>query len=110
MPDSIMSRRSAWLALSIALFVLSSIAVAIRAAGPNSEILPSALANTLSQFVEPGVSVWWLTMGGLFLAFPNTTEGYVAAVVGNTLFWLGGAAILALLVGVARRLMRSRRR
>jgi hypothetical protein len=42
------------------------------------------------------------------MAFPNTTEGYVAAVVGNTLFWLGVAAILALLAGVARRLMRTR--
>jgi hypothetical protein len=103
-----MNRRSGWLTLSIALLVLSSIAVALRAAGPYSGVVPAALANALGQFVEPGVSLWWLTMGGLFLSFPNTTEGYLATVIGNTLFWLGAAAILVFLVSVARRFIRPR--
>jgi threonine/homoserine/homoserine lactone efflux protein len=96
--------------LTIGLLVLSSIAVVIRAAGPNSDIAPAVLASALRQFVEPGVSLWWLTMGGVFLAFPNTTAGYVAAAIGNTLFWLAVAAILALLVGTTRRLKRRPQR
>jgi hypothetical protein len=105
-----MRRRTAWLMLTIGLLVLSSIAVAIRAAGPNSDVAPAVLASALRQFVEPGVSLWWLTMGGVFLAFPNTTAGYVAAAIGNTLFWLAVAAILALLVGTTRRLKRRPQR
>ena len=105
-----MRSRNAWLLLTIGLLALSALAVAIRAAGPNSDVAPAVLASALRQFVEPGVSVWWLTMGGVFLAFPNTTGGYVAVVVGNTLFWLAVAAILALLAGAARVLRRRRQR
>jgi hypothetical protein len=98
-PHVTMRSTGRWLIFLVVLLVLSSAAVAVRAS-VNQELVPPALAYALRQFVEPGVSLWWLTMSSLFQSFPYTVSGYIAVVVGNTVFWLAVAGILVLLVKV----------
>ena len=96
--------RKRWLILTVGLLALSVASVWARAHG-YPEVVPGALAHLLDQFVEPGVAVWWFTIGGVFQSFPSTTAGYSVAVLGNTALWLAMIGLLVLVTRVVRRIL-----
>lgn len=42
----------------------------------------------LSSFVQPGVTVWWLALGGPFRNAPVSAAGIAFAAVANAVAWL----------------------
>jgi hypothetical protein len=76
--------------------------VLIRALG-YPEGVPQVLTRLLTSFIEPGLAVWWFTLGGAFQSFPSSAPGYAVTIAANVAFWL----LLAFLAsGVARYLRR----
>jgi hypothetical protein len=43
--------------------------------------------NPLSRFVEPGVAVWWLVLGGPFRSAPASAVGIAVAAAANAALW-----------------------
>jgi hypothetical protein len=99
----LVNRRTRRLVAFLGLLALSTTAVGVREAG-YPEGVPWMLAQALDRFAEPGVAVWWLTMGGVFQAFPSTVAGYFLVILANTMLWL---VVAATLVSVARMVRRS---
>jgi hypothetical protein len=85
---SVQGKRSPWTAAAVALTfaALSVAAVADRAAGSHG-FIPWPIENALAWFIEPGLAVWWFTLGGVFQSFPYTLSGYAMTVGGNVAFW-----------------------
>ena len=94
--------RRRWLALALELLALSALSICVRAFG-YPEAVPRSLARAADWFAEPGLSLWWLTMGGVFQTFPSSAAGVCVAILGNALLWLAPAALIALVFRVARR-------
>ena len=96
-----------WLGLTLGFFVASAAAVTVRALS-YPEYVPRPAVDILEPFVEPGLAIWWLTIGKAFQAFPSDGAGRAVAVLGNTAFWVAVCAIGVALwragVGFARRL------
>lgn len=88
--------------LASALLALSAAAVAVRVRG-YPDFVPAPLAHALDRFIEPGATLWWLTMGATFQAFPSNWAGYVVVVIGNTLLWLIAITLTAIVVNGIRR-------
>jgi hypothetical protein len=78
------------------------VAVVDRASGFQGSI-PRAATKALSWFIEPGVTVWWFTLGKVFLSFPHSISGYAATIVFNVILWL---LVFALARSIIRRLRR----
>jgi len=93
-----------WAATGLAIAIVSAAAVWARVA-QYPMWLPRPLPAVLEWFVEPGVLVWWFTIGGLFAGYPSTFAGYAAVVVGNTAVWLIVVVFVAFIV---RRLRKVR--
>lgn len=74
---------------SVGVFVgiASAAGIAIRAAGYPAAV-PQVVSRALMIFIEPGLAIWWFTVGGVFQGFPSDAAGYLVAVVGNIGFWL----------------------
>ena len=89
-------RRPWWLFATAVLAIASAAALAVLASG---EVIPSAVRNPLFDFVQPGVSVWWLVLGGPFRSAPTAPAGIAFAAVANALLWL---LMLWLVVSVVR--------
>jgi hypothetical protein len=86
----------------VALVIASATALALLGSGA---AMPSAFRSPLSRFVEPGVAVWWLVLGGPFRSAPASAAGIAVAAAANAALWL-----LALwLVVVAARAAREYR-
>jgi len=94
--------------LSVTLLLLSILAVAVRVAGYPTSV-PRVLAIFLDSFIEPGSTLWWLTIGGAFEGFPHSPFGYAIAIVGNTAFWFVAVVICAALCKVGYRTVRGLR-
>jgi hypothetical protein len=91
-----------WLAAGGVLVVAGAAALALLGSAP---VMPSAFTNPLSRFLEPGVAVWWLVLGGPFRSAPASAAGIAFAAAANAALWL-----LALwLVVVAARAAREYR-
>ncbi|HEY3067153.1 MAG TPA: hypothetical protein VGL09_15275 [Methylomirabilota bacterium] len=97
-----------WLVLSSAFFVMSVAAVALRVA-QYPEYVPRPIVDVLEPFLEPGLTIWWLTIGKAFQAFPSDGVGRAVAVLGNTAFWVFVGAIVAAIGRTGVRLARRRR-
>jgi len=95
-----------WIALSFGVLVLSVIAVWVRVAS-YPEYVPRGVAKALDYFVEPGATVWWLTIGKAFQAFPSDFPGYVVVSLANTAVWAGVGAIVSMAGRVAVRAARA---
>jgi hypothetical protein len=91
--------------LSILLFVAAATAggMVIRGTGYPAAI-PQAIQWTLNGFVEPGLAIWWFTMGGAFQGGPTNGADYVITVIANIAIWL---VIAVLAIGLARVLGRK---
>jgi hypothetical protein len=64
--------------------------------------MPSAFRNPLSRFVEPGVAVWWLVLGGPFRSAPASTGGIAFAAAANAALWLLTLWLVVVAVRAAR--------
>lgn len=73
------------------------------------ESVPRWLAQALEFVNEPGVTLWWLTLGGLFQAFPSNRTGYVFVVLSSVLFWILVAKVLAFAARVILRVVQRLR-
>jgi hypothetical protein len=89
--------RRHWLAVSTELALLSVASVVVHVL-QYPVFVPEFVAGGLEWFVEPGVFVWWITLGGVFQAFPSTAVGYFVVVLGNTTLCLAVFAAGMLLV------------
>jgi hypothetical protein len=95
-----------WALVAVAIAMAS--VVALISLDPNRDI-PSAIRNPLSEFVGPGVAVWWLVVAGPFRSVPSSPGGMAFAAAANTVLWLVVARFaLAVVRAVWRRLDRSR--
>jgi hypothetical protein len=96
------SARTLYAALGIAFALLSLAAVAQRQ--PGAPGMPSeTVSRLLGFFVEPGVLLWWLALGGPTQAFPVDAVGRSIVVAANTVWWLLFAALAGLFVRRLRR-------
>ena len=92
------------------LAVLSIAALVVRALGYPASV-PRLLARALDWYVEPGLTVWWCTLGGLFEGFPSDQPGYAVTVLGNVAFWLSTGYVALRVFGVLRsRVMSAKKR
>ena len=75
-----------WWCLSAVVLAITS-ATALTALG-SITVMPSVFRNPLSSFVEPGVAVWWLVLGGPFRSLPASASGIAFAAAANAALWL----------------------
>ena len=75
-----------WWCLSAIVLAITS-ATALTALG-SITVMPSVFRNPLSGFVEPGVAVWWLVLGGPFRSLPASASGIAFAAAANAALWL----------------------
>jgi hypothetical protein len=73
-----------WLLLALTLVV----SAATLACLDSAQAIPSLVRTPLSYFVQPGVTVWWLVLGGPFRTVPYSATGIAFAAAANALFWL----------------------
>jgi len=93
-----MTRR---LLLLAALVVASAVALALLSSGG---VIPSVVRDPLSDFVQPGVTVWWLVLGGPFRVAPSSASGIAFAAVANAVLWLAAVWVVVALYRLVRRL------
>jgi hypothetical protein len=79
------SARVWWL---LAAGILAMASVAALASVASGELIPSVVRDPLLEFVQPGVTVWWLVLGGPFRSAPSSPTGIAFAVATNTLLYL----------------------
>jgi hypothetical protein len=100
--SSVRSHRKLVALVSVALtFTLLSVAaVADRASGFRG-FIPRPITQALAWFIEPGLTVWWFTLGTVFQSFPYNFLGYAVTVGANVVVWL---FVVVFVWGIARRL------
>jgi len=88
-----------WLLAASVLAIASAAALALLASG---EVIPSAVRNPFFDFVQPGVSVWWLVLGGPFRSAPTSPSG-IAFAAANAALWLLPLWLVVSVVRAVRR-------
>jgi len=78
-------KRRSWF---VAAAVLAIISAAILTTLDSAETIPSVIRNPISEFVEPGVTVWWLVLGGPFRSAPSSATSIAFAATANAALWL----------------------
>ena len=68
--------------------ILAMASVAALASISSGELIPSVVRDPLLAFVQPGVTVWWLVLGGPFRSAPSSPGGIALAAATNTLLYL----------------------
>lgn len=66
-------------------------------------VIPSVARNPVSDFVQPGVTVWWFVLGGPFRVAPSSVSGIAFAAVTNTVLWLAAIWFVVALYGLIQR-------
>ena len=89
------------LIFSVALALASAIALNVL---NSTQTIPSIIREPLSYFAGPGVTVWWLVLGGPFQVAPRTLGGMGFAAVANALCWLFVALLTFWLLKALRRI------
>ncbi len=59
--------------------------------------------SPLSEFVQPGVTVWWFVLGGPFRSAPFSPTGIAFAAITNAALWL---LVLWFVVAIVRAIRR----
>ncbi len=103
--SSVRGHRSlvAFVGVALTFALLSVAAVADRVSGFEGHI-PRPITKALAWFIEPGVTVWWFTLGTVFQSFPDDFLGYAVTVGANVVLWL---LLVALVWGITLRLQRG---
>ena len=99
--------RKSWLWAALGLLVATA---AILALLSSAHVIPSLLRSPLTDFVQPGVTVWWLVLGGPFQSAPSSLGGIAFAAIANTALWLLVVALGVAIVSAARRMFARRHR
>ena len=86
-----------WWLLAVAILAIASVAALASLA--SGQPIPSVVRDPLLGFVQPGVTVWWLVLGGPFRSGPSSPVGIAFAAAANTLLY---SLVLWLAVAVAR--------
>ena len=92
-----------WWCLSAVVLAITS-ATALTALG-SITVMPSVFGNPLSRFVEPGVAVWWLVLGGPFRSVPASASGIAFAAAANAVLWLVVSWLVVVTVRFVRRIL-----
>ena len=71
----------------VAAVVLALASAAALAVLVTAESLPSVARNPLLAFVQPGVTAWWLVLGGPFRSGPTSPSGIAFAAAANAALW-----------------------
>ena len=71
----------------------------------SSDVMPSVARDPLSDFVQPGVAVWWLVLGGPFRCAPHSATGIAVAAIANALLWLLVIWFAVAIVSALRRML-----
>ena len=72
----------------VAAAVLSIVSAGALALLGSGEVIPSVVRDPISDFVQPGVTVWWLVLGGPFRSAPSSLTGIAFAAASNAALWL----------------------
>ena len=91
-----------WFMLAAPALAVASLAALVLLV--SGETMPSAVSGPFAIFAEPGVSMWWLLLGGLFNHYPTSMSGMAFAAMANAAFWLALFGMVVVLVNAARRL------
>ena len=94
-----------WLLAAAALTLASAAAVGLLGA---QTAMPSAFRNPLHDFVQPGVTVWWLVLGGPFRSAPSSLPGIAFAAAANAALWLLVLWLAVVLVNAGRVILSRR--
>jgi hypothetical protein len=86
---------------------LAVASLAIMVMRGSSRMIPSVVRDPLANFVDPGVTAWWLILGNLFQSFPSSLAGMAFAALANTLLWLLALRMLVAVSGFVRRKIRK---
>jgi hypothetical protein len=89
----------------LAASVLAIVSAAALTAFDSAETIPSVIRNPLSDFVQPGVTVWWFVLGGPFRSAPSSPTGITFAAAANAALWLLVVLFVVAVVRVIRRLL-----
>jgi hypothetical protein len=92
--------RTCLVLVALALTIASAAALGLLASG---SVIPSVVRNPLSDFVQPGVLIWWFVLGGPFRVAPTSASGIAFAAVANALFWSFGVWLLVAVYAAIRR-------
>jgi hypothetical protein len=95
-----------WCLLAGAALTLAS-AAAVGLLGAQTA-MPSVFRNPLHDFVEPGVAIWWLVLGGPFRSAPSSLPGIAFAAAANAAFWLPVLWLVVVLVNAGRVILSRR--
>ena len=79
-----MTRRWWFLAAAV-LAIASAAGLALLA---SRAVIPSLIRGPLSDFVQPGIAVWWLALGGPFRTVPHSASGIAFAAAANAALWM----------------------
>ena len=93
-------RRRHFLVAAVGLVIASAAALVLLA---SASVIPSLIRDPVSDFVQPGVAVWWLVLGGPFRVAPSSPSGVVFAAVANAMFWLGALWLVVALYRLVQR-------
>jgi hypothetical protein len=96
-----------WWFLAAAVLTIASAAVLVLFA--SAEVVPSVVRNPLSDFVQPGVTVWWFVLGGPFRYAPSSPAGIAFAAAANAALWLLVLRLTAAVVRAFRRMFAAPR-
>jgi hypothetical protein len=66
---------------------------------------PVTVRNPLYNFVQPGVTVWWLVLGGPFRSFPHSPVGIAFTAATNAALWLLVLWFVVAIVRAVRRML-----
>ena len=91
-----------WLLAAAMLATASAAILALLASGVS---IPSLVRNPLSDFVQPGISIWWLVLGGPFRTIPYSAWGIAFAAAANAASWLLALWIAVVFVRVIQRVL-----
>jgi len=75
-----------WYVIATPVLTVTSLAIVIMR--ESTRMIPSIVRDPLANFVDPGVTVWWLAMGTIFRSFPSSPGEMAFAALANTAFWL----------------------
>jgi hypothetical protein len=87
--------RRLWLLVATVLAIASGAVLVLLA---SRVVIPSFVRGPLSDFVQPGITIWWLTLGGPFRTIPHSAWGIAFAAATNAalwllVFWLGAVSV-----------------
>ena len=99
-------KRRRWFLAAALLAIASGAVLALLA---SSVVIASLIRGPLSDFVQPGIAIWWLTLGGPFRTIPYSASGIAFAAAANAAFWMLVLWFGAVIVRAIQNMLAARR-